>query len=136
MDEIDPLEVYAAPAEAPAPSRSKRPPDPELDPGPVLRRWERWRILYNAVLAGITLLTACLDLEKTLADPEFWGVVLAAAVLANACYCTGPFAEAYLYWLGVRGRAVGILIFAFGTLLSMFLALGAVLLQIDPSFGE
>jgi hypothetical protein len=136
MDEFDPSEIYAAPAEAPTPGRSRRLPDPELDPGPVLRRWERRRILYNAVLAGITLLASCLDPGKTLADPEFWGVVLAAAILANACYCTGPFAEAYLYWVGVRGRAVGILLFASGTLLSMFLAFGAVLLQIDPSFGE
>ncbi|RUL86459.1 hypothetical protein [Tautonia sociabilis] len=135
MDDFDPSEFDTAPGE-PAETGAATPVvDSDLAPGPVLRRWERWWVLDNAILLGVTVLTALLDLGRTLGDPEFYGFAIVGAVLANVCFTAGPIAEAYLYWIGIRGRAVGLVLMAVGTLASMLLTFGCVIAYLEPTFG-
>ena len=81
---------------------------------PVFIRWERLRILYNLMLILLVLYPYDLATLR-LRLPEFL-VLLMGAVLANLCFLAGPIAESYLYWIGIRSRAVTAGLFILGTL--------------------
>lgn len=134
MDEIDFRDAYAAPRGEPAKAAWS---DPERDRPDLsfLATWERRRVLYNGVLAGVVVAMTGLDLWRPFLDPAFWRVLLAGAFGANVCFCTGPIVEAYARWLGVRGRTIGPILFGLGLLLSIPLTfvcvVGVMLAKMD-----
>jgi hypothetical protein len=92
-------------------------------------RWERLRLIYNAVLGVETVLVL-------MANPPRGGVeamgslafvVAAYAVVANVCFCAGPVLEGYARLLKIRGTAVTGLLFGLGTAFAMMLTLVACL---------
>ena len=84
---------------------------------PIFLGWERLRPLYNGYLALLVL--------YPVSGPFRWPpmedlpIFLIGAVLANLCYFAGPLAEAYLAWLGLRGRVVRATLFAGGAFISL-----------------
>jgi hypothetical protein len=88
----------------------------------IFLRWERLRIVYNAALITLVVVLVALlyvpEIEWALLG---WRCVV-GAVVANVCFFAGPAAEAYLYWLGVRNRAVTAVFFLMGLVFSMGLA--------------
>lgn len=130
MDEFDWSDAYAAPLGTP----SKGGGVGDADETPDLRflaRWERMRVVYNVVLAVMVLLCSGIGSWRAFLDPTYWELLIAGAFGANVCYCVGPVAEAYLRWLGVRGRSLGLILFGAGLLVSVpltfFLVVGYLL---------
>ena len=122
MDPRDERNVYEAPRGDLCRAASSDPKDGSLDLR-FLATWERRRLYYNAVLAGVVLLTTSIGLWRELLDPVFWEVLIAGAFGANVCFCTGPVVEAYARWLGVKGTTIGPILFTMGLLLSIPLTL-------------
>jgi len=90
-------------------------------PYEVLKRWEKLRLLYNAVLIPWTvLLIAVLPGGGTAGPAE----VLVGGVVANVCFCLGPVVETYLAWVGANACLARGWLFALGT---GFTALAALL---------
>ena len=84
--------------------------------------WERLRVAYVAVLAGLCSLLALACGPGTYADPLFWVNCGIGAVGANLAFFAGPLAENYLGWLGVPRRPVRFVAFAAGLLFSAVFA--------------
>jgi hypothetical protein len=84
---------------------------------PVFMRWERLRIVYNALLAMLVLLPMAGEVRWP--DLGDLLILLMGAVLANLCYLAGPAAETYLAWLGLRSRLVTAALFIGGVLVSI-----------------
>jgi hypothetical protein len=103
----------------------------------IVRRWERLRLPYNALLAVVTVfLLVSLRDELVFEGPlHTVGALLVGAFLANACFTAGAVAEASLAWLGVRSRAIGPALFVAGVLLSLPLVLAFVLGTFGWTFG-
>lgn len=91
------------------------------DPYAVIRRWEKLRLLYNAVLVPWTVLLIAVLPGGGTAGPAD---VFVGGLVANACFCAGPVAEAYLVGVGAPARAARGWLFALGT---GFTALAALL---------
>lgn len=126
---------YAAPA--------SEPPTPAIhaaiDAAALVRRWEKWRLMYNLIV-GVTGLLSTLPLmwrsSPEILDSLVIGIV-AYGIAANLAYFMGPLAELYLIWLAhdtagslsarVRAAlgspAVGPSLFALGTLFAMLVTL-------------
>ena len=120
MDQFDPDEVY----EAPTGLIGSPVGEGEDEDRPDLRflaAWERRRVVYNGVLAAVVLLTTVPALWRPFLDPVFFEMAIAGAFGANVCFCTGPVVEAYLRWMGVRGRSLGRILFGLGLLVSVAL---------------
>jgi hypothetical protein len=95
----------------------------------IVRRWERLRLPYDAVLAVVTafLLVSLRD-ELVFEGPlHTVGALLVGAFLANLCFTAGAAAEAALAWLGLRSRAIRPALFGAGILVSLPLVLAFVL---------
>lgn len=117
MDEIDYRDAYAPPqGKSFQGGVGSMPGDPDLS---FLAGWERRRVLYNAVLAAIVLVSSLMDLGRVFLDLVFWEFLIVAAFCANVCFCTGPIAEAYLRWIGIRREWLGGLLFGVGLLISV-----------------
>jgi hypothetical protein len=101
-------------------------PQDVVDFGAIVRRWERMRPWYNAVLVAITLLIVVARFPWRLADPIFWIVIGILAVAANACYFAGPLAEGYGRFLRLWNDAFTPLLFLAGTAFAALLAFGAM----------
>ena len=90
------------------------------DPHHVLKRWERLRLVYNAILIPWTVfLIAILPGGGTAGPVE----VLVGGAIANVCFCAGPVAETYLVRMGANSQIARGWLFALGT---GFTALGAL----------
>lgn len=94
--------------------------------GELVVRWEKLRWVYNAILAGVTLLTGLLVLGASAnrADSKLWTVdgveaLIFAFLGANACFTIGPLIDGYLSWFGFRKRATTWVLFLGGTLISI-----------------
>lgn len=96
------------------------------DFGPIARRWERLRILYNAILAaGVLLCTLAAKFEAR-TDPVYWAAILIGAFIANLCYLTGPAIEAYGMLYRVWNPVFTILLFLAGTAFAGLLAIASI----------
>jgi hypothetical protein len=100
----------------------------------VFVAWEWLRVAYNLVLAAVVLgVHACLLGFKPLREERYWEGLAYSAVMANVCFCAGPWAEGWLAVLGAeRGKARSVL-FCLGTLLAC-LAAGVELLSPGKGF--
>jgi len=88
----------------------------------VFLAWERLRILYNLLLAGLVF-----AFLYPMSRYTNWEYLLEGVVAANICYCVGPCAEGYLVLLGANRLAARALLFLSGVLLSRILALLALI---------
>jgi hypothetical protein len=75
----------------------------------VFLAWEKLRLVYNGVLAGIVLLLA----GPRLQEPAFWVFLSQGVVFANLCFCAGPCAEGYMVLL-VKADRFGARCLVFG----------------------
>jgi len=122
---------YAAPA-----SDTSRPDvRPSTDAAALVRRWEKWRLMFNLVV-GVTGLLAAMPVMSRSLPKILDSIVLeivAYGIAANLAYFLGPLAELYLIWLAhdtagwlsarvraaLGGPAVGRLLFVLGTLFAV-----------------
>ena len=114
----NPYEATLAPARE-AVSASKR----ELDFGRILKRWEKLRIVYNAVLVVWSIAL----LFYTSAPP---GIIIAlplGGMLANLLYLLGPAIEAYMTWFGYWHATATYVLFGLGLAFTAILAAAAIL---------
>ncbi len=84
---------------------------------PVFLRWERLRVVYNALLLAVVLLPTGQPFRWP--QPTEIPILLLGAVLANLCFLAGPVAESYLTWLGARSWLVSGFLFIGGVLISI-----------------
>ena len=99
--------------------------------------WEKLRLLYNLILACVTVLTAVLLLVFSHApmNPErlmlqvFFGVFF-----ANVFFCMGPLVDGYLSWLNLRSAFTTAGIFVLGTIVAIFLTILTVAASTMPDF--
>jgi hypothetical protein len=94
----------------------------------VFLAWEKYRLLYNAILAAET----CLLASGEFGNIWFWVALIEGVVVANVCYCVGPVAEGYLSLLGANRKATRIVLFVSGTLLATLLTVLALVLRMAP----
>src|SRR5690349_15320831 len=57
----------------------------------ILLRWEKFRIIYNILLIAVAVATTALAHPRNMTDPDFWLAAALAGLLANICFCLGPF---------------------------------------------
>ena len=110
---------YAAPPTAPV-----REPVPRdvVDFGPIIRRWEKLRLIYNAILSVEVLLLCVVTVPQNLVDIGFWVATMAGAVGANICFTFGPAVEGYCTFLRIWHSSFTLLLFLAGLFLAMMLA--------------
>jgi hypothetical protein len=91
---------------------------------PIFLKWEKLRILYNAILLA-TLLASHLPQMSVdvFFQPLMLVIWLIGAVLANLCFFLGPAMETYIAWLGVRSIWVTAILFLVGVVISIPLVL-------------
>jgi hypothetical protein len=93
----------------------------------VFLSWERFRLAYNLVLAGVVLLTLLGrgDLHL-LADGGFWRHLAVRALAANLCFGLGPWTEGWLRVAGEGGHGTRAALTVLGTGLAALLAAASV----------
>ena len=95
-----------------------------------LQEWNKLRIIYNVVLFVVGILAAGPTL---LIAPAVLIMVLLYAVIANICFCAGPFID--IYYLVFSETQTSLLrntLFILGLLISILITLGLGLLSRDP----
>ncbi|MEM9703072.1 MAG: hypothetical protein AAF907_11585 [Planctomycetota bacterium] len=90
--------------------------------------WEKLRVLFNLILAGLCSPLALARGEDIYATPSFWLNCFTGVILVNALFFAGPILESYLDWLGARHRAIRWGLFLLGLLPSMAFAAMSVLI--------
>lgn len=97
---------------------------PMMDFGVILRRWERLRIAFNAVLIPWTILLLYFS-----GGPP--GVIVAVPILGllvNLLYLLGPAIEAYGTWLGYWHVTLSYVLFFCGLIFTAVMAFGLLML--------
>lgn len=77
----------------------------------VFLAWEGLRLVYNGVLA---FLTVSLAFALDVFDGAFLRTCVFGALIANVCFCAGIFGEGYLALVGVDRRIARGLVFLAG----------------------
>jgi hypothetical protein len=93
----------------------------------IFVRWERLRIVYNAALVALVVALVALIHDEETNWRRLGFQCLVGAAIANVAFFAGPATEAYLSWLGVRSRAVVVILFSMGLVFAMGLAAITVL---------
>ena len=97
-----------------------------VDFGPIIRRWEQLRWLYNAILIGLVLLMTVVGFPQHMVDPAYWVLVVFGGVLANVCFLTGPAIEGYGTYFDFWNPRMTLLLFLAGLGLTAILAMGSI----------
>jgi hypothetical protein len=85
----------------------------------LLIRWEKLRLLYNAILIATVLIPIGTAHATLLMDPRFWLTSIASGLAANVCFCLGPYADLWLHeWKPAQDASTAIL-FALGLVFSL-----------------
>ena len=116
---------YAAPPTEADASKPKSNDRADFDFGDILRRWERLRIVYNAVLIVWTLFLLALLMGRT--PIALFVAVPFGGLLANLLYLLGPAIEAYATWFGFWHRSMTYILFLAGLGFTALLALGVLI---------
>ena len=95
----------------------------------LAKKWEKYRVIYNAVLVFETV---GLSLLLLLVGVPFWadviGLAIIGAFVCNFFFLLGPVLDGYCQWIfKSRNQAYGLAILILGTLFSALLAAGTVL---------
>jgi hypothetical protein len=104
---------------------------PTVDFAPILRRWERLRIVYNVTLIGIVLAFTLLAFPFLIGSVPFWVRVIFGAIIANTCYFIAPAIEGYGRQFRVWNSAFSILLFLAGLAFTSLLAILCILSYAD-----
>ena len=80
----------------------------------VLKRWEKLRLRYNAILIPWTVLMVVM-FGRMVADSEILFDVVVGGVIANVFFCLGPVLETYLVWFGASPQGARHWLFGLGT---------------------
>lgn len=89
---------------------------------PILLTWEKLRIVYNIVLAGVTVAGLATRPDHPIQETWFPAFIICCWVGANLCFCAGPLLEVYVNYLADRRIAMTWWLFFPGMFLSMLLA--------------
>jgi hypothetical protein len=93
---------------------------------PILITWEKLRIVYNLVLAGVVGLFVILEPE-VLSVPYLPFRLVAAAIGANVCFTAGPVVDAYVSYLAKRRIPLTWFLFIPGLVFAVLLAFATML---------
>ena len=113
---------YASPAEA---EIAYSPFPPGESAKEVFVAWEKLRIIYNSVLAVISL-TAAHAWLAFLSIEDLLGLLFQGAIGANVCFCLGPVIEGYLSLIGINRGKARIGLFVLGTMIASLLAISVL----------
>ncbi len=105
--------------------------------GRTVVTWEKLRLVYNLILACVTLLISgyCFWRFHDVINPErLFGTVATGMFFANVCFCLGPLIDVYLSWFGWRSPFTTGVIFLIGTLIAITLAAFAIVASTMPDF--
>ena len=97
------------------------------DPHLAVKKWEKLRLLYNALLVPWTLINIVAWRPQGVGEPHFMADVIAGGLIANISFCLGPVLEMYLVYLGANARAARSWLFTIGTAFTALAALIAIL---------
>jgi hypothetical protein len=119
-DDVNP---YAPPSAA-----QTGPHEPESSDFAMFLRWERLRLLYNAILGVVTILGMLAPHHGLRGNiPNQIVGLIPLGLGANVCYCIGPVLEGYAHLIGLRGKVVTGILFGLGTAFAALLAWAAIL---------
>lgn len=104
-------------------------PSETNDPHEALKKWERLRLLYNAILIPIVVAVTLVFRTGLLGDFAYWEAVIFGGIASNVCFCIGPVLETYLVWIGANARTARGWLFALGTGFTALVAFAAILLH-------
>lgn len=96
---------------------------------PIIYRWERMRIVYNAVLIILTALESFFIGPQLMLDPLFLLQVCVGGLISNLCFFTGPAIEGYGRYLGFWNLTLSISLFACGLVFTGLLSLGFIIVR-------
>ncbi len=99
---------------------------PRVDFVPILHRWEKFRLWYNATLITLTLTASVLLAPHFLFRPDYWIQLFVGGLLTNLCFFTGPAIEGYGRYLGIWNIAMSLGLFLAGLFFTSLLAIGFV----------
>ncbi len=88
--------------------------------------WERLRLFYNGLLVVYVLAITFALRRQLLSAPDFWGVLLICAFVANVCFFIGPAIEGYARYFFGWHIILSILLFLAGLLFTALAASGMV----------
>lgn len=109
----------ATEAASPVPSQ---PDNRSVDFLPIMRRWERWRLIYNAALIVFTISIAVVFTPANCVDVDFWALLCVGGIIANVCFLVGPACEAYGTCFGLWHRTMTPILVVAGLLLTAIMA--------------
>jgi hypothetical protein len=90
--------------------------------------WEKFRLAYNLLLSIFVIAaSACWFGFDGFQDSEFWWYLVYSALLANVCFCVGPWVEGWLSVAGADREPVRWVLFVSGTVLACGLVLCALM---------
>ena len=95
----------------------------------VFWAWGKLRVTYLVCLVSLTLL---MDFPEIFSDGQLFYLVVEGAVVANLAFFAGPLLEISHPWCGYRGAFLRWIIFLSGTVLAVFLAAFALLMEVFP----
>jgi len=96
----------------------------------VFFAWEKLRIPYLIIL---TLLTVLLIVMSGIFHLRLLRLIVLGAVAANIGFFAGPTIETYVQWLGYKETWPRWFMFVAGTLLSMYLAVALLVMDLFPA---
>ncbi len=96
----------------------------------VFLAWEKIRIPY---LISLTLLTVLLIVMSGIFHLRLLRLIVLGAVAANVGFFAGPTIETYVRWLGYNKAWPRWFMFVAGTLLSMYLAVALLVMDLFPA---
>ena len=99
----------------------------------IFLAWEKLRIVYNLVLAVLTLLMGIILLGEYAMSIQFWVMVVQGAIISNVCFFAGPIVETYVCWIGFRFDWLRTSLFVLGLL---FTALAAAATIASMGFAQ
>ena len=81
---------------------------------PILRRWERFRLIYNATLVLLVVALTLAVFPKKATNIRFWASVCFGGGLANLCFFLAPAIEGYGTYLRMWNPTASMLLFVTG----------------------
>ncbi|QEF96150.1 hypothetical protein Mal15_01760 [Stieleria maiorica] len=112
---------YTAPTTSPSSTNTD-----SVDFAPIIRRWERLRLYYNAILVPIVLTTTFVGFPHHASLPGYWVSVVFGGVFANLCFMAGPTIEGYGTYFRFWNSAMTMMLFLAGLGFTALLAIGSI----------
>lgn len=100
-----------------------------VDFAPILIRWEKFRVVYNAVLMTLTIVWSVLFLPHLIFDPLFLFHLCVGGIVTNLCFFTGPAIEAYGRYFHVWNIAFSFVLFIVGLSFTGLLTVGFLIVR-------